>query len=112
MFLNIHQSGVLTVLAWLAPWETAAVSAGFVYTIQPCHFMQSQICKVHACLAVTCHLHFSQNDHDLLCATVVTWGWNGYQNKSAPKADPGEENSPAAPAGIRTFDFSIMSPVL
>ena len=42
----------------------------------------SHIRKVYACLAVTCHLHFWQNDRDLLCATVVTRGWNGYQNKS------------------------------
>ena len=33
-------------------------------------------------LAVTCHLHFWQNDRDLLRATVVTRGWNGYRNKS------------------------------
>ena len=33
-------------------------------------------------LAVTCHPHFWQNDRDLLCATVVTQGWNGYWNKS------------------------------
>ena len=38
--------------------------------------------KVHVCLAVICHLHFWQNDRDLLCATVVTRGWNRYQNKS------------------------------
>ena len=38
--------------------------------------------KVYACLAVTCHLHFWQNDRDFLRATVVTRGWNGYQNKS------------------------------
>ena len=44
--------------------------------------MQSHICKVHACLAVTCHLHLWQNDRDLLCATAVTRGWNGYWNKS------------------------------
>ena len=71
--------------------------------------MQSHIRKVPACLAVTCHLHFSQNDRGLLHATAVTWGWNGYQNKSAQEVDPGEENSPAAPAGIRTHDLSIMS---
>ena len=35
-FLNIHRSGVLTVLAWLVPHETAAISARSVYTIQPC----------------------------------------------------------------------------
>ena len=34
------------------------------------------------CLAVTCHLHCWQNDRDLLRATAVTRGWNGYPNKS------------------------------
>ena len=65
------------------------LGASPVYTIQPCsmlhapcHFMQSHIRKVYACLAVTCHLHFWQNDRDLLRATVVTRGWNGYRNKS------------------------------
>ena len=52
--------------------ETASVLVGSVYTIQPCtlsrHLMQSHICRVHACLAVTCH------DWDLLRATAVTWG--------------------------------------
>ena len=62
-------------------------SASSVYTIQPCtrlqcHFIQSHIGRVYVCLAVTCHLHFWQNDRDLLCATAVTWGWNGYRNKS------------------------------
>ena len=37
----------------------------------------SHICKVHACLVVTCHLHFWQNDRDLLRATAVARGWNG-----------------------------------
>ena len=57
---------------------------------------------MHAYLAVTCHLHFWQHDRGLLRATAVTRGWNGGQNKSAQKVDLGEENSPAAPAGIRT----------
>ena len=35
--------------------------------------MQSHIRKVHARLAVTCHLHFWQNDQDLLCAIGVVW---------------------------------------
>ena len=35
-FLNIHQSGILTALAWLVPHETAAISVRSVYTIQPC----------------------------------------------------------------------------
>ena len=44
--------------------------------------MQSHIRKVYACLAGSCHLRFWQNDQGLLCATVVTRGWNGYRNKS------------------------------
>ena len=84
-FLNIHRSGVLTALAWLVPQESAAISAQVLctpYNHAPCHFMQSHICKVYACLAVTCHLHFWQNDWDLLRATVVTQGCNRYQNTS------------------------------
>ena len=75
-------------VAWLVPHETAAISAQVLctpYNHAPCHFMQSHIHKVDACLAVTCHLHFWQNDRDLLCATavtVLTWGWNRYRNKS------------------------------
>ena len=67
------------------PHETAAVSAQLLctpYNHAPCHFMPSHIHKVYACLAVTCHLHFWQNDRDLLRATAVTRGWNGYRNKS------------------------------
>ena len=52
------------------------------YNHAPCHFMQSHIRKVYACLAVTCHLRFWRNDWGLLRATVVTRGWNGYWNKS------------------------------
>ena len=84
-FLNNHQSGVLTVLAWLVPHETAAVSVQVLctpYNHAPCHFKQSHIRKVHVCLAVTCHVHFWQNDRGLLCATAATRGWNGYRNKS------------------------------
>ena len=83
-FLNIHRSGVLTALAWLVSHETAAVSMQVLctpYNRAPCHIMQSQIRKVYVCLAVTCHLHLWQNDWDLLCATVVTWGWNRYWNR-------------------------------
>ena len=47
-----------------------------------CHFMQSHICKVYVCLAVTCHLHFWQNGRGLLRANAAKWEWNGYWNKS------------------------------
>ena len=43
---------------------------------------------MYACLAVTCHLHFWQNDRDFLRATVVTRGWNGYRNKSQHRKKP------------------------
>ena len=84
-FLNIYQSGVFTVLTWLVPLETAGASAQVLctpYNHAPCPFMQSYICKVYACLTVTCHMHFWQNDRDLLRATAVTRGWNGYRNES------------------------------
>ena len=75
--LNIHRSGVLTVLVLLVPHKTDTISARYVYTIQPC--TMSLHAKPHAHLAVTCHLHFQQNDQGLLHATVVTPGWNEYQ---------------------------------
>ena len=74
-FLNIHRSGVLTALAWLVPHETAAVSAQVLctpYNHALCHFMQSHIRKVYACLDVTCHLRFWQNDRGRLRAAAVT----------------------------------------
>ena len=63
----------------------------------PYHFMQSLICKVYACLAVTCHPHFWQNDQGLFTSVST-------------ESDHGEENSPAAPAGIRTCDLSEHEP--
>ena len=67
-----------------ATWNCSRLGASSVYTIHhaPYHFTQSHIRKVHACLAVTCHLHFWQSDRDLLHATAVAWGWNGYWNKN------------------------------
>ena len=74
-----------------------------------CHFMQSHICRVHACLAVTCHLHFCQNDGDLLCPAVITWRWNWYWNKSQHKKLTLEKTSPVAPAGTWVCDLLIRS---
>ena len=76
------------VVSWLMPRETAVVSAHVLctpYKRSPCHFMQSHARKVPVCLAVTYHLHFWQNDRDLLRATAVTRGWNGYRNESQHK---------------------------
>ena len=55
---------------------------GQVVTNAEARFNKIHIRKVYACLAVTCHLLFWQNDRDFLRATVVTRGWNGYRNKS------------------------------
>ena len=97
------------VVTWLVPHETAAVSAHVLWTPYnhaPCHFMQSYIRKVYACLAVTCHLHFCQNDRDLLRATAVKRGWNGYQKlESSQKVDPGEENFPPHLQGFEPATF-------
>ena len=64
----------------------------------------------NACLMVTCRLHFLQNDRGLLRATAVTRGGTDTEEESAHKVDSGEENSPAAPAGIRTRNLLITSP--
>ena len=85
-FLNIHRSGVLTALAWLVPHETDAILVQVqctLYNHAPSHFMQSHICKVYACLAVTCHLHLLlaewPGSFRCYCGNM---GWNRYQSKS------------------------------
>ena len=87
----LNTSGLLTGLVGCdligATWNCCHLGACSVYTIRPrmslqCHLMQSHICGVHVCLAVTCHLHLWQNGQDLLCATGVTQGWKRYPNKS------------------------------
>ena len=73
-----------------------------------------------ACLGVTCHLHFCQKDrfwclfvcvcvcvYVCVCVcgggvTVVTRVGTDTEEESAHKVNSGEENSPAAPAGIPT----------
>ena len=89
--LNIHRSGVLTALAWLVLHETAAFSAHVLctpYNHAPCHFMQSHIRKVYACLTVTCHLHFWQNDQDLLRAAAVTRGGTDTEIRVSTESRP------------------------
>ena len=82
---------MLTALTWLVPHETAAVSALVLYIPYnhvPCHFMQSHIRKVYACLAVTCHLHFWQNGRDLLRATAVTRGGTDTEIRVSTESRP------------------------
>ena len=69
--------------------------------------------RAHVCLAVTCHLHFRQNDLNPLHATAVTPGWNGYRNeRQHRKLTLDKKIPPAAPAGNRTRDLLITSPAL
>ena len=70
------------IVTWLVPCETATILAHSVCTLQPCTmshlFMQSHMHRrVHACLAVTCHLHFWQNGWNLL--HVCYWGNTGVE---------------------------------
>ena len=83
------------------------------YNHAPCHFMQSHIPKVHACLAVTWHQRFWQNDRDLLRANEVTRGWNGYRNKSQHRKSLEKKILPPPllqgfePAATRAFDHEF-----
>ena len=122
-FLNIHRSGVLTALAWLVPQESAARESQSrhvlctPYNHAPCHFMQSHIRKVYACLAVTCHLRFWQDDRGLLRATAVTLGWNGYRIVGASKKKKSLTNNthplakgPAPSGRQQTCSFRLWVP--
>ena len=73
-------------------------------------FNKSHIRKVYACLAVTCHLHFWQNDRDFLRATVVTRGWNGYRNKSQHRKSTLEKK--IHESGALTTELSPPRPLL
>ena len=80
--INIHGSGVLVALFGCC---MAAISAQVPCTPLnhvPVYSVTLFKARVYVSLAVTCHLCFWQNDWDLLHATVLTWGWNGYWNKS------------------------------
>ena len=75
MFLNINQSCVLTALfsCYMTGtiWNCCYLGACSVYTtIQPCttlqcHFLWSNMRRVHVCLAVTCGSHFEHNNSEL-----------------------------------------------
>jgi len=76
---------------------------------------------MHACLAVTCHLHFWQNDRDRFRATALTRERNGYRNKSQlrkmtlekniMKKGREEKHPPAVPvrdSNPRPFDHELI----
>ena len=96
-----------------AMWNCCHLSANSVYTIQPytslqCHFIQSHIGRVYVCLAVTCHLHFWQNDFDLLRTTADTCACNGYQSKSQHRKLTWRRNFSCCScwdSNLRPFDY-------
>ena len=72
--------------------------------------------KVYACLGVTCHLHFWQNDRSLLRATAVTRGWNGHtkltlEKKSLPPFLPGFELATFRSGARRSNQQAIPAPL-
>ena len=113
-FLKIHQSGVLTVLTWLVPYETAAASARSVYTIEPCtmslHAKPHN--KMHACLAATCRVHFWQNVLNPLYATAVTWGWNGYCCSCRDIHESGTLTTELSPLPSSTCNKACLSKII
>ena len=100
------------VVTWQVPCEAAAVLVHVLctpYTSLQCHFIPSDICRVHVCLGVTCHLHLAKCSESFThyCSnTGVEWipKW-----EPAQKVEPGEETSPTVP---QPRDLSIMSPTL
>ena len=121
-FLNIHWSSVFTALFGCymagATWNCSRLVHILCtpYTLQPCTSLQCRFIQSHVqigcmSLAMTCHLHFWHNDQDLLHAAAVTFGdGKNIKINQHRKVVPGEENSPAAPAGTWTRrDFSVMS---
>jgi len=116
LFLNIHWP-VVTVLfgCYMAGpmWNCCHLSARSVYTIQPCtslqcHFIQSHMCRGHVCLAVTCHLHFWQNDRDHFCSAVVMLSkWVEWIPKISQhrKLTLEEKNPPLLLPGLRPVTF-------
>ena len=55
----------------LLSWRMFCVHHTTMYYLK-CDFIRCHIRRVHVCLAVTCHLHFWQNDQYHLRATAVT----------------------------------------
>ena len=87
------------------------------YNHAPCHVTSGKatyIEYIHMCLAVTCHMHFWQNNQDVLSVTVVTRELNGYQNMSQHTKltmDNKTLQLLTAPARTWTHDLSIWSGV-
>ena len=73
------------IVKWLVPGETAAVSAHVLctpYSHAPGYSANLFEATYVGCMCVTCHMHFWQNDRDLLRATAVTRGCNKYRHEN------------------------------
>ena len=84
-FLNSHRSGVLKRWhGWCCVKLQPSWRKFYVHRTTMLHVTSCKATYVRCMcgLAVTCHLHFWQNDRDLLRATAVTRRWKGYRNKS------------------------------
>ena len=69
--------------------------------------------RVYACLGVTCHLHFWQNDRGSFTCHCGNKGWNNREQESAQKINSGEKKIlPPLLSGIETATCSITDPVL
>ena len=51
----------------------------YAWTVEKSAHSNFVVSKVYACLGVTCHLHFWQNNQGILCATAVTKGRNRHR---------------------------------
>ena len=105
IIIIIHGSGVLVALCG-CHMKCCHFGASSVYTIQPCtrlqcHFIQSHIDRVVSCNLPPALLAEWPGSFTCYCSNTGV--------EQTPKVDPGEENSPAAPAGIWTHDLSITS---
>ena len=94
--------------AWLVPRETAAISAHVLctpYNHAPVYsvtlFEATCVDRAHVWLAVTCRLHFGQNDRDLLRATGLE---RIPEPESAQKAEPRRRRFSCLDWNPRPFD--------
>ena len=94
------------------PWETDAVS-GQVLCTPYNHAPGYSVTLYLGWICVTCHLHFWQNDRDLLRAAAVTRVWDGYRNNSQHRKLTLEKKSlppPLLPGLEPETSVSITSP--
>ena len=111
IFLNIHQSGVLTVMLHgrshvklLLSWHVMCIPRNHA----PYHVTSYKATYMRCtCLAATGHLHVWQNDQELLHATVVTWGWNGYRNKSQHRKLTPKKILPSLLLGLKPMTLPL-----